>query len=442
MKKVITTVGTSIFSNNLHGGDREFVERLKNMSATEKWDEKRERIEELRDKTWKIIKSSKDPKVSAEVQSIYNILEKADGTIKVFLVASDTILSKLAATLVKDWIQKEKGALIKFDNEVHLVRDLSVLDSNKFLENGVQNLIDTILNIREQENNQNEHASEYLLNISGGYKGVIPILTIVGQIYNIPLFYIYEESDSPIEIQRLPIGFDWDVIEEYVRFLKRPADITEAVSSEMEKLHLIQKNEENIWELTVIGTLVANFLDRQPPFFETPFGYFIEHKLKEYYDHVYGSPNVIHGYKPKTVDGDIDLLIQETNGFKGIEIKPFSVLDTPNRLFGFMEKLLLRCEEAEKQLEASPKEFWLITYSFKQSGDPAIPKLSNETIDLLKDVSSLFADSYEQSIFKLKHLFVKPNKIDGKSNRILYHQFVRSSIKNNAVKTIFSSDQN
>lgn len=440
MKKVITTVGTSIFSNNLKATDWKRVEMLKNKSALDEWHELEQSgdIERLRDATWKIIKKSKDPKISAEVQSIYNILEKSDGAIKVFLVASDTILSKLAATLVRDWIQKEKGPLVEFSDEVHLVKDLSVFDSNKFLEKGVQNLIETILNIRDQENNQNEDASEYLLNISGGYKGVIPILTIMGQIYNIPLFYIYEESNSPIEIQRLPIGFDWDIIEEYVRFLKRPADITEEVSSEMEKLHLIQKNEEGIWELTLMGTLITNFLERQPPFFETPFGYFIEYKLKEYYDNIHGSSNVMHGYKPKTVDGDIDLLIIQDIGFIGVEIKPYNLLDAPERLIGFMEKLLLRCIEAEKQLEASPIEFWLFTYSFKQSDDPNIPKLDQETILLLKKVSEIFTGS----VFKVKHLFVKPNKVDGKNNRIIYHNFVRSSIKNKDVKTIFSSDQN
>ena len=67
---------------------------------------------------------------------------------------------------------------------------------------------------------QMEHVSKnILLNITGGYKATIPYLTLMGQIYNLPIYYTFEETPGHqselIRIPQAPIAIDWGLFEKY-----------------------------------------------------------------------------------------------------------------------------------------------------------------------------------------------------------------------------------
>mgnify|MGYP001001031091 CR=1 FL=1 len=60
---------------------------------------------------------------------------------------------------------------------------------------------------------------DFRINITAGFKGTVPYLTILGQVFKIPLQYVFERSDNLITIPPMPIGFDVIAIEEFLNYL-------------------------------------------------------------------------------------------------------------------------------------------------------------------------------------------------------------------------------
>lgn len=247
MKKVITTVGTSIFSNNLQGHNWELVERLKNKSASEDWDEKVSRIEELKDATWKVIKKTNDPKVSAEVQSLEKIRKKLKGEILIHLLATDTILSRLAAEMIQKWYgEKFQDIEVKFSSQPNtdVIKGLQVQSLHLFRTEGFPNLIKRVRKLA----NDGNYWGDIVFNLTGGYKGIIPIMTTIAQVEGVQCFYIFQEENENnpdlIEIPPVPLEIKTDVFTKYfIDFQKITSDLYEpsAFSSEFLADHEVKK---------------------------------------------------------------------------------------------------------------------------------------------------------------------------------------------------------
>ncbi len=154
-------------------------------------------------------------KLSAEIQSINQLFihPKWKGTtFHLHLLATDSQASPLAAQLIQDYYQSHpyiKNVVIK------TISGLQINHSDQFKDNGIQALINYIHNTKKQRIliNNKRIKLDALLNITSGYKGITPILTILGQLLNIPLVYLYERSDNLIEIPPLPLSFDWTKLE-------------------------------------------------------------------------------------------------------------------------------------------------------------------------------------------------------------------------------------
>lgn len=152
---------------------------------------------------------------SAEIQSIHQILQhpKWQGIkFRLHLLATDSQTSHLAAKIIKAYFQENpRIEVIK----VKKIEQLQINQSDQFQDNGIQTLIDYIHTGKKKRINISgkNYQFEGLLNITSGYKGITPILTIVGQLLNIPLVYLYERSDNLIEIPPLPLSFNWNQLE-------------------------------------------------------------------------------------------------------------------------------------------------------------------------------------------------------------------------------------
>lgn len=72
------------------------------------------------------------------------------------------------------------------------IEGLQVKDAETFRDAGFINLIDKVVAIKGED-------TSTILNISGGYKALIPPLTLLAQLEQIPLYYIYEDSGELIE---------------------------------------------------------------------------------------------------------------------------------------------------------------------------------------------------------------------------------------------------
>ena len=120
----------------------------------------------------------------AELQSITKIQDKLKEDLEVRLFASDTIASRLSAEiLADDTVASVLGDNISvtFDAQTDVIKGLQVEDSKTFSNEGMTNLIRKI----------DENAGGYqalAINITGGFKATLPYLTILAQLYRVPLY--------------------------------------------------------------------------------------------------------------------------------------------------------------------------------------------------------------------------------------------------------------
>lgn len=234
MTRVITTVGTSLFTNYKKKETRDLQEFEDNyceidtafdnleknsMSASDitndKFEVEIDHIKTVIKRDWLLAKRCE---ASAEIKSLIEIA-KEEGDLEVVLLATDTVLSVLACTLICEWfnqtypsvkVEKEPNITCLFVQEQHVITGLQVKDADTFKSKGFQKLLELL---KEHSNKKT------IFNISGGYKAIIPFMTLYGQLKNIELRYIYEDSSDLISITKLPIDLDWAIVEALKPFL-------------------------------------------------------------------------------------------------------------------------------------------------------------------------------------------------------------------------------
>jgi len=213
MKKIITMVGTSIFTNRIeHNVIRTKYKELEK-EPYECWEEQLDagNIKELKTATKQALKNNRN--YSAEIKSILSIAkELKENVVEVYLLATDTVLSRLACELIEEWfIENNKGEPtidVKFNEKQDVIEELQIENSQTF-QKGLVNLITRFYAIC------GDYFDGVIINITGGYKAIIPYLTILGQVNKVPVKYIFEDTDTLIEIPFLPLIIDNDLFEKY-----------------------------------------------------------------------------------------------------------------------------------------------------------------------------------------------------------------------------------
>lgn len=430
-KRVITTVGTSIFTNYMKEDVRKQLDKEGGYTSIDNIYRQLENaeigadtsdLEGIIKKIW-LVKFR--PEASAEINSLLNIAKNE--LLEVHLIATETALSVAACKLIKHYLaselneQKAQFQAIHFDKKKDFVKGLQVKDPEKFESEGFLNLVDAIKSIKGEHNNT-------ILNISGGYKALIPPLTIVAQLYEIPLLYLYEDSDKPIEIGTFPIGYDWFAIEKFSILLHKTPQARQnskvkEVVNEMIAFKLVKPDT---YDLTILGNLLKQYLENRstPPLTGTMMGYFVEHKLYKYFQEKYGRSKVEHSYEPIKDMGDIDLKIDAKEGFIPIEIKPVNVCEDG---FGTWENLLKKFPERINLvipiLEKSPEEIWLILYGEQ--------KPESDFTSMTKALSQFDCP------FKVSFLKIKPSKLN--IERHVYQNFFKNDIDDSMLEEIYNS---
>lgn len=223
MKKIITMVGTSIFENYLEDekNDSEFKNYMKDLKDKKlsEWKSEEDMVSQLKVKLNNWIKNSPEKELinaCAEIKSITKIYEEVRDEIGVYFLTSDTILSNLALEVITENWEKFKD-ISKFKNypessEKAVVGGLQVKDRNKFIQEGMVNLIKRIYDIVE------DYWDNVIINITAGYKSTLPFLTILAQINRCPLYYIFEDTDALIKIPYVPLSINWKVFNENESF--------------------------------------------------------------------------------------------------------------------------------------------------------------------------------------------------------------------------------
>jgi hypothetical protein len=478
MKHIITTVGTSVYTNFRKEEVKECLDKFREVTQITKEQFKElnkkeyfaSRYKQLKDldtfrKPEELIKKfwfkdtyaieggwdyqagSNKPNLnaSAEIKSICKIIEESKDTeFKIYLICSDTAICMSAGHLIKAFFEEIRPVLRNSEGNEATIQDIKICfieklqvdNADDFKDVAVMSLIEKIEVIAK-----GSQSEDIILNVSGGYKGVIPIMTIVGQLQGYELKYIYEDSEKLISLGKLPINFDLGYIENYVKYIVNPNLLNfsnQTIINQMFDLGLL-KSKSLPSELTVIGELIKNKLNSDElPFEKTTMGYFVEYKLYEYY--TLNKPEhytkVTLGFRlsddPNRELEDADLWFSNDNNTNviAVEIKPISIKANA------MRKKIRKNIAFTNQLNPPVliKEFWIILYQFENNG------LENEQVWCENVINQDIKSEFPSVIFRIKKITISQNIVDGDRNRIRYQEFMRSTIQN--VDDIFSSIPN
>ncbi len=215
---VISTTGTSVFSNASKPIQDEWHEfRSKkdvNLDAILKrphfdgYDLYMRTLEYLRGETRSSDTADVIRKASAELNSLSCILaEPVTRSDQLHFLASATPDGALAARVIADFSREH----FQIENtSAYLIKGLQVKDGKEFLRDGIRNLIAKVYDILDTAP---PGTYTRVLNPTGGFKGVVPYLTLIGMIEpDVHLSYIYEQSKELISLGRVPLKFDFDTL--------------------------------------------------------------------------------------------------------------------------------------------------------------------------------------------------------------------------------------
>ena len=207
---VITTVGASLIENyrQEHRSLEADYFNLKDEPAS-KWDNNERRINKV--KRALLDWAQPQGETCAEIKSLFELRQQAGRTIEVRLLATDTVLSRLAAEVLVEVLAGTIETFFEPDRDV--IKGLQIWDRRRFEKEGLINLIGRVEELAGT-------GAELAINFTGGYKALIPYLTIMGQLKNIPLYYIFEDTDELIRLPQAPLTINLGIFEKYSHVLE------------------------------------------------------------------------------------------------------------------------------------------------------------------------------------------------------------------------------
>ncbi len=147
---------------------------------------------------------------SAELNHLIPTLEsiKSNSNDVIHFIASETVEGVLSARILADFCRD----YFERATEVHIVKGLQVKDGQRFRRLGLSTLIELVFRLLR---NADPSVYKRVLNPTGGFKGVVPYLTLIGMLHpSVEIAYIYEFSDELITLAGLPFTLDFSQMED------------------------------------------------------------------------------------------------------------------------------------------------------------------------------------------------------------------------------------
>ena len=370
--KVITTVGTSLFTNY---DDKNFGKALENREYWKNIERFESRLQPTIEKLQNFT-NQKGFEACAELTSIKKLKDKYK-SLEIYLIATDTLKSYISAEVIKTFLEKE-GIKVRFEkSEEHIIKDLNIDNEENFTK-GINNLIDVIFNQITNDKKIVLKPDEIIFNITGGYKGIIPYFSTIAQIFDYEIVYTFEDkskSNELIEIKPLPIEIDRGLLEIYYPYLDNQSLITDDIKEKLLNLGLYSDNQ-----LTSIGK-IALLTVKNTPLSKDVFGHFIEYKVYEYFvqklfDKQFKSDcldfeysKVGHGVKLGKGLSDIDIMLEKDDDIVWIEVKPISYIIDKNNIKKLLEQITKQLEKwSESKLKNKKiKKYILVIYLYDKN---------------------------------------------------------------------------
>lgn len=246
---LIATCGTSILTNKVQrsikdeiAGDKKYLE----MSEDE--------ISKIKNNILVFLetKEAHERDCGAELNSIYYLIENGKfSRKKIYLIVSDSVDGELSGEIIAELLKK------KFDiNEVIIkkIEKLNIGVEYDFAKKGLRTLARIISEIVKGEN-----ANNLIMAPIGGLKAAIIIVAQIGQIFDVPCYYLFEGSKNIIEILPLPISIDINLFLENIEIISELYNCELLEKRKLESFILANPKLKNILEEEVIdgGIYVA-----------------------------------------------------------------------------------------------------------------------------------------------------------------------------------------
>lgn len=187
MRTILTTVGTSLLENY-----------------------RRERKQELptEDHLFFYLRDASPEKASAETNSLSRLLREGD---RIVWLHSQTDEGRRCAKALRRHYQSRA-----WSGQVKEVPDLTYGES-RFKMRGLRALVATVIKlIREERRTERE----VLINATGGFKAEIVYATVVGLLFDVPVYYIHEAFHDIIEMPPTPIRWDYSLLADHEEFFE------------------------------------------------------------------------------------------------------------------------------------------------------------------------------------------------------------------------------
>jgi len=205
---VITTVGTSLLEHcQEERNDLSLLLPYLRQAPAREWESHIRRIQKAKE----ILLSWATPKAetSAEIKSLYRIQEELGEPIRARLLVTDTVLSRLAAEVLVEVLGGHLSVV--FEPQRDVIPGLQVWDRKEFERTGLVNLLRRIEEMRQEA----AGVGGVSINITGGYKAPIPYVTIMAQVFGVPIYYIFEDTNELIRLPQVPVDIKWDLFAKY-----------------------------------------------------------------------------------------------------------------------------------------------------------------------------------------------------------------------------------
>ena len=263
MKKIITMVGTSLFENYLErcSSDTNFENaysyfknnKIKANDLDKELNRKGNIEKKLKENYFK-----NNPNASAEIKSFIKLKEELNEELEIYLLYSDTALSRLAAEIIHKCLDEYKPYDELKNCEVKKpikIEKLQVWNRSEF-NDGMVNLIQKIEDISQG------YWENVIINITGGYKATIPYLAILAQVNRCPIYYIFEDTDALIKIPYIPIDIKKSIFENHRNFFRKlerekilelPQGLSE---DEKDDIFSLLEQTDNLFALNPLGIIL------------------------------------------------------------------------------------------------------------------------------------------------------------------------------------------
>ena len=473
--RVITTVGTSIITNYIDS-EVQKVDGYKKISAIidkldkiDKKDVKEKKVNEVErvrailndiwierykkigDRWEDIGGGGYNRDCCAEIKTLLKLYEhESQGqklTLEIYLISTDTASGYLSAELIRDNIGKFNNN-IKVAQEIKIIEGLQTKDFNRFDEFGINNLFEEIdkiiVDIKKKDKGFDN--DKLIVNISGGYKALIPYMTIFSQVYKLKSIYMYEDSDSLITIPSLPIQIDWGFAEEYYPYLSDSFLLNKS-EGEKDKLgYLINtgllygqdKGKSKRLSRTPLGWFFYNAIEKELHVAKSVMGFFFEYKLYEYYVEnpylnkytiVEHSEDIKVDFQTKPIEIDLLLRTENKEDYILIEVKSFNQLKE-GYFFNNIKWQINNRIHATKFIKGNALEYHLCLYTPNYSVYKwGLRKEQNKLFKELEDLTGRNNPNIKFKVFMIKANYNQKYDGDKGANSNPYQQLMKDKLE-------------